>query len=301
MEFELIAEGLRFPEGPVVMADGSVIVVEIERQTITRCWDGKTEVIAETGGGPNGLAIGPDGALYCCNNGGFGYHERDGLLIPGNAPDDYSGGRIECIDLSTGKIERLYDTVDGHPLKGPNDIVFDKAGNFYFTDLGKQYSRQRDLGGFYFAKADGSSVKEMDYHHISPNGIGLSPDEKTVYFADTMTARLWAFDLDAPGEISPASPFAKGRVVAAMPELRYFDSLAVAASGNVCVATILMGGITTIEPDGAHSHIALPDPFVTNIAFGGADMRDAYITLSGTGKLVKCRWPEPGLTLNFNT
>ena len=89
MDFEIIAEGLRFPEGPVVMSDGSIIVVEIESKKITRCWSGgKKEVIAEPGGGPNGLAIGPDGALWCTNNGGFTYHDRDGLLIPGHAPED---------------------------------------------------------------------------------------------------------------------------------------------------------------------------------------------------------------------
>ena len=84
-----------------------------------------------------------------------------------------------------------------------------------------------------------------------------------------------------------------------MPDLQYFDSLAVAASGNVTVATISNGGITTITPDGAHSHVALPDPFVTNICYGGEDMQDAWMTLSGTGKLVKTRWPEVGLRLNY--
>ena len=302
MDFEVIADGLGFPEGPVVMSDGSVILVEIQRQCITRVWgDGKREIIAETGGGPNGLAIGPDGALYCCNNGGFEYHEVNGILVPGNCPADYSGGRVERIDISTGKIERLYDTVDSHPLRGPNDIVFDSDGNFYFTDLGKQFSRHRDLGGIYYGRADGTLVKELDYHHISPNGCGLSPDGKTLYFADTMTARLWAYDLTGPGTYEPfAPPFQRGRVVTGQTELCYFDSLAVAASGNVCVATILNGGITTISPDGASSHIAIPDPFVTNIAFGGDDMQDAYITASGTGQLIKCRWPEPGLKLNFN-
>ena len=302
MELEIIAEGLGFPEGPVIMSDGSVIVVEIQKQCITRIWgDGKSETVAKTGGGPNGLAIGPDGALYCCNNGGFEYETVNGILVPGNCPEDYSGGRIERIDLSTGKIERLYDTVDGHALRGPNDIVFDADGNFYFTDLGKGFSRQRDLGGIYYGRSDGTLVKQVDYHHISPNGCGLSPDGKTLYFADTMTARLWAYDLTGPGEYEPFDPpFQRGRVVTGQTELCYFDSMAVTASGNVCVATILKGGITTITPDGAFSHIALPDPFVTNIAFGGEDMQDAYITLSGTGKLLKCRWPEPGLKLNFN-
>lgn len=300
MDFELVADGLGFPEGPVWMEDGSIVLVEISKGCVTRIWgDGRKEVIATPGGGPNGAAIGPDGALWICNNGGFKYHERNGLLIPGNCPDDYSGGRIERIDLSTGKVERVLDTVEGFPLKGPNDLVFDRAGNLYFTDHGKTYSRHRDFGGLFFLENGASEAVELDHHHTSPNGVGLSPDEKTVYMADTMTARLWAFDLSAPGAIEQSSPFNKGRVVATMPDLQYFDSLAVAASGNICVATILNGGITTITPEGAHSHIAFPDPFVTNICFGGEGLNEAWVTLSGTGKLAKCTWPEPGLKLNY--
>ncbi|MEM7327908.1 MAG: SMP-30/gluconolactonase/LRE family protein [Pseudomonadota bacterium] len=300
MEFETVAEGLGFPEGPVWMLDGSIILVEIAKGCVTRIWgDGKSEVIAEPGGGPNGAAIGPDGALWICNNGGFKYHERHGLLIPGHCPDDYSGGRIERIDLATGKVERVLDTVEGHPLRGPNDLVFDRDGNLYFTDLGKSFPRHRDVGGLFYLARGASEAKEIDHNHISPNGCGLSPDETTVYMADTMTARLWAFDLDAPGQARQASPFNKGRVVAAMPSLQYFDSLAVAASGNICVATILNGGITTITPEGAHSHTAFPDPFVTNICFGGEDLDEAWVTLSGTGRLAKCRWQEAGLKLNY--
>ncbi|MBI1401272.1 SMP-30/gluconolactonase/LRE family protein [Hyphomonas sp.] len=300
MDFELVASGLGFPEGPVVMADGSVLVVEIQKGIISRHWNGKSETVAAPAGGPNGLAIGPDGALWCCNNGGFNWSSVDGLLIPGNAADDYSGGRIERINLSTGKVERVLDTVGGHKLKGPNDLVFDKAGNLYFTDHGKSYSRHRDYGGLYYLAKGASEAKELDFHYTSPNGVGLSPDEQTVYMADTMTGRMWAFDLAAPGEIKPATPFNGGRVVATMPGLQYFDSLAMTAAGNVCVATILNGGITTITPQGAFSHTAFPDLLVTNIAFGGADMKDAWLTLSSTGQLVKCRWPEAGLKLNFN-
>ena len=300
MDFEIIAEGLGFPEGPVWMEDGSIILVEISKGCITRIRDGgKKEVIAEPGGGPNGAAIGPDGALWICNNGGFKYHERDGLLIPGHCPDDYSGGRIARIDLATGNVERVLDTVEGYPLKGPNDLVFDRHGNLYFTDHGKTYPRHRDFGGLFFLANGASEAVELDHHHTSPNGVGLSPDETTVYMADTMTARLWAFDLAAPGQIGKSSPFNAGRVVATMPGLQYFDSLAVAASGNICVATILNGGSTSITPDGDHSHIAFPDPFVTNICFGEDGLNEAWVTLSGTGKLAKCHWPEPGLKLNY--
>ena len=301
MEFDVVTEGLRFPEGPIAMADGSVILVEIERGTLTRVRpDGGQEIIAELGGGPNGAAIGPDGAVYVCNNGGFEWSEQMGFLIPGHAPHDYSGGRIERVDLKTGAVTRLYDSVDGKPLKGPNDIVFDKAGGFYFTDHGKSYPRHRDYGGLYYALPDGSMVKELAYGYTSPNGVGLSPDEKTVYMADTMTGRLWAFDLAAPGEIAPASPLQPGRVVAVMPGWTLFDSLAVTAAGTVCVATLVDAGITTLRPDGSWEKAATADLLTTTLCFGGADMRDAWITLSGTGQLIRTRWPEAGLTLAFN-
>src|ERR1700749_861230 len=97
MEFRELATDLKFPEGPVAMDDGSIILVEIPIGKITRVKpDGSHHTIATPGGGPNGLAIGPDGALYVCNNGGnFEMHERDGLMIPGHTPPSHKGGRIE--------------------------------------------------------------------------------------------------------------------------------------------------------------------------------------------------------------
>ena len=95
--FRGVTAGLRFPEGPVAMPDGSVLVVEIERRTVTRVApDGTKTVVAEPGGGPNGLAIGPEGKCYVCNNGGFDWHERNGRLMPGLQPKDYKGGAIHC-------------------------------------------------------------------------------------------------------------------------------------------------------------------------------------------------------------
>ena len=84
MKIRELASGLLFPEGPIAMADGSVILVEIGRGTLTRVTpDGRVQVLADLGGGPNGAAIGPDGAVYVCNNGGFHFHtEADGCYRP---------------------------------------------------------------------------------------------------------------------------------------------------------------------------------------------------------------------------
>ena len=306
MKMREIARGLQFPEGPIALADGSVLLVEIARGTLSRVtMDGRVSVVADLGGGPNGAAIGPDGAVYVCNNGGFKWHtEADGTLLPAGQADDYSGGRIERVNLGTGMVERVYEAVDGLGLRGPNDLVFDAHGGFYFTDLGKARETDMDMGGVYYGRADGSGASVIARPLLTPNGIGLSPDGSTLYFAETAGARLWAYDITAPGKVQKHGwPSMNGaRMVTASPggQLQRFDSLAVDALGNINVATLMHGGITVISPDGSHtSHVPLPDVYTTNLCFGGPARRTAFVTLSGSGRLVAIDdWPIPGLPLN---
>ncbi len=300
-EIRIIAGGLRFPEGPVAMADGSVMLGEIAGGTVTRVMpDGAKTVLANTGGGPNGLALGPDGALYVCNNGGAEY--ASGRFLATGPSKDYQCGYVQRIDPHTGEMQVLYSQCGGHKLSAPNDLVFDRQGGFYFTDLGKRYDRQRDHGGLYYALPDGSKIVELVHPMLSPNGVGLSPDEKTVYVADTESSRLFAFDVVEPGVLRK-EPFPApytGRLVCGLPGFQRFDSLAVEASGNICVATLITGHITVIAPDGrVVRQVKMPDVYPTNICFGGSDLKTAYITLSGTGELAAMDWPEPGLRLNF--
>lgn len=306
MKIRELASGLQFPEGPVAMDDGSVILVEIARGTVSRVGtDGRVSVVATPGGGPNGAAIGPDGALYVCNNGGFNWVRDAQLgLRPAGQGDDYSGGRIERVDLGTGKVERLYGESSGHALRGPNDLVFDSTGGFWFTDLGKARARDMDQGGVYYARADGSAVREAAHPFITPNGTALSPDEKTLYVCETIGARLWAYDITAPGQIARL-PFPSpngGRCVTNGTGYQRYDSMCVDAYGNALIATLVKGGITVISPDGVLvSHVPLPDLYVTNCCFGGRDLRTLYVTLSGHGKLIAIDdWPTPGLRLAYN-
>ena len=286
----VLAEGLEFPEGPVALGDGSVLVTEIAGGRLTRVHrDGTKEVVAVTGGGPNGAALGPDGLVYVCNNGG-------------RWPDVWQGGRMERVDMDRGTTEVLFTQCEGRPLSGPNDIVFDARGGYWFTDTGKIQGRRRDLGSVFYVSPDGE-LSEAVHPAETPNGIGLSPGDRRLYYAETGTARLIGRDVPEPGRLADAPPRDPSTLTGQLPELAYFDSLALDAAGNVCVGTLIQGGVTVISPDGATTKYLLPDGLadrmVTTICFGGPDMRTAYLTLAEHGRLVSCPWPEPGLVLHF--
>jgi gluconolactonase len=299
---DLMAEGLQFPEGPIAMPDGSVILVEIARGTVSRVGtDGSITVVAECGGGPNGIAFGPDGRIYVCNNGGFDTRTDDrGRLRILDTLDSYVGGSIQAVDVDTGTVETLYTEVDGERLSAPNDLVFDVSGGFWFTDHGKHRARHRDHGGIYYARPDGSFVEEVIYPVEGPNGIGLSPDDSRLYVAETHTGRVRVWNVESPGQLErPYGKGTRGRVLVGLAGEQLLDSLAVDSEDHVCVATIRNGGVTDIAPDGSTSHVPTGDALTTNVCFGGPDLRTAYITCSHSGTLVTTTWPRPGHRLHY--
>lgn len=308
-ELTEITAGLAFPEGPVAMNDGSVIVTEIQGGRITRVGaDGSKDVVAEPGGGPNGAAIGPDGKLYVANNGGsFQYLDMGGLNFPHQPPpESWKGGRIERIDIETGEIDVLYEECDGNQLRGPNDLVFDAHGGFWFTDHGVRLERSSDRTGIYYAQPDGSSIREAIFPMDAPNGIGLSPDGSRLYVAETFANTVWWWKVTAPGEVEQAPGiFPHGGTLLYSPGgLQGFDSLGVDSAGNVCVATLVNGGISVVDGERGElvDFVQTPEDILcTNICWGGEDLTTAYLTLSGTGKLVSTVWPRPGLALAHST
>ncbi len=299
----VLTDQLEFPEGPVVMDDGSIIVVEIAGPRLTRVnVDGSVETIAEwddiSSAGPNGAALGPDGHMYVCNNGGFIWSEIKGMRWPldpvtgANQASTYVTGSIDRVNIETGEITSVYQDFEGDHLCGPNDIVFDDSGGFWFTDLGKQRRREIDKGAVYYAQPDGSSISRVIDNLDHPNGCGLSPDGNTLYVAQTTTGRLWAYDVEQPGVLK--SP--KGVCVANT--LASLDSLAVEADGTVVVAA-LRDGILVARPDGSHEFQEIDGPLITNVAFSREGNNLAYITESALGSLLVVDWPRPGLELAY--
>jgi gluconolactonase len=321
-EFGVIASGLKYPEGPVCQADGSVLLVEIYKGTLTRVNpDGTTQTVATLGGGPNGAAIGPDGAVYVCNDGGLSWTQIPGtsttlpVLVPYGQPPDYTGGLIQRVSGSA--FTTLYSQCNGSRLCSPDDLVFDVTGSFWFTDWGKQRPTDRDITAVYYAAADGSKITQAIPQRSAPNGIALSPDDTRLYVAETYARWILYWELSSPGVIKPNPNTLDGSylLTASIPGQGTLDSMAVDVEGNVYAATMLPqgpnpkvpGGITVISPSGKIlDFIELmvegkPEPLPSNICFGGPDRRTAFITLAGTGRLAACEMKLPGKKLHFGS
>jgi gluconolactonase len=291
----VLAEGLKFPEAPVSMQDGSVLFVQIESKQVSRLMpDGSVILVKQMEGGPNGLAIGPDKALYIANDGGrFSFAQRGGYNFPGAAPADHVGGSIQRLDLKSGALTTLYESCDGRRLVAPDDLVFDHQGGMWISDIGKI----KGDAGIYYALPDGKSIKCVKDGMSAPNGIGLSPDGRQLHVSEAR--QLWTYDISAPGALGPSTSY-PGADHAKLRERAIADSLKVQADGKVCVCTLLAGGISIIDAAGNTEFIEFADPMPTNLAFGGADMRDVWVTLSATSRIGRVRWPYPGLKAAFS-
>jgi gluconolactonase len=284
---EVVADDLAVPEGPVALDDGSVLFVEIRRGTLDRVdAEGNLEIVAFCGGGPNGVAIGPDGAAYVCNN---------GRRFP-----DYEGGRIERVDLETGAVEIVWTASDRGPLWRPNDLVFDDAGGLWFTDFGGVAGFDGGpymLGSIHYV-APGATTTTVVLEAVhDPNGIGLSRDGTTLYFSQTVPGRAYRRSVTAPGAVEhPRDPDPE-TLICGLGGFQMFDGLAVDADDNVCLATLGSGCITVAAPDGSGCvQLTFPEAFrdsmTTNICF--AKDGTAFITQGESGRLVRCTWPRTG-------
>ncbi|OCB25146.1 gluconolaconase [Mycobacterium malmoense] len=300
-----LAEGLSFPESPVVFDDGSVVVSEMAAGRITRVRpDGVSETVGETGGGPNGVARLPDGRLLVCQNGGstFGLgpwpYDFVGcarLFRPVGPPDHPVAPALQLVEpdgrvstLCTEFVTRSGGTV---PLMRPSDICVDGDGGFYVTDGGATRNRSRGMTGLLYGTLD-EGLREIVYPLEMPNGVALSPDGTLLYVAETRTRRVWEFTLDGPGVVSRA------RGLATVPSggplnIGGADGLCVDAAGGILVATLGSGGVTVFAPTGELlGAIPADDPMTTNVALS-PDGDTLFMTLASSGRLVMVEhWRE---------
>jgi len=295
-KIEIISSTLEYPEGPIYCSDGSIILVEIKGEKLTKVSpNGETTTLAQLPGGPNGAAAGPDGCIYVCNDGGFEWMpipniNKDKIIwVGGNEPEGpaYTGGALQKVDVLSGQVitlftdctERGYPDPTGAPssawnpafeLKGPDDLVFDETGGIWFSDFGKTRERDRDITGLYYVSPDLKTITQMAYPLNSPNGIALSPDGKRLYFALTYERKVMYFELSEPGKIKRNTATMDGSylLTADLEGQAILDSMAIDVEGNLYLATMLPegntpvvnGGISIISPDGAVDYIEIVIP-----------------------------------------
>ena len=298
MTLRCLADGLQFPESPIVCEDGSVLVSEIAAGRITHVGpDGSTHTYADTGGGPNGIGRLPSGDLVVCQNGGstFGIgpwpYDFDGcarLFRPVGPPDHPITPQLQIVDV-TGAVSTLtteFIARDGatRPLVRPSDICVDDHGGFYVTDGGTAHGRTRSVTGLLYGTPDGE-LREIVYPLEMPNGVALAPGGDILYVAETRTRRIWEFELGGPGSVKRA------RGLATVPSggplnIGGADGLCADHEGRILVATLGTGGVSVFSPRGdLLGMIPADDPMTTNMTLS-PDGDTLYMTLASSGRLI---------------
>jgi gluconolactonase len=288
------AAAVAFTEGPAAAADGSVYFSDIANNRILRYspGSGRFDVFRQPSGRANGLLFDPQGKLLVCEGNEFG-------------PNDGSR-RVTRIDIATGDVEVLCDRYQGRRLNSPNDIACTSDGHIFFTDpcYGDRATMELGHDSVYHIDPDGRAQIAVSQPDIQrPNGIHLSPDERTLYLVDSCPVmggnrRIWAFDLDQHRRLSSQRSvfdFAPGRGG---------DGMAVDQSGTLYVAagisrprgphetTDVPPGIYLITPDGElRGRIPIEEDVLTNVTFGGDDLRSLYITAGKTLFSTRVRMP----------
>lgn len=272
----------------MALDDGSVLIPEIESGNVVRVSpEGQINIVARCGGGCNGSALGPDGHLYVCNDGGLGFKTVDGIRFPFELAPGNEGGTLQRVNITTGEVDDVYTHCDGQRLGGLNDIVFDTTGRFYFVDTGS--------GAIRYATIDGTDIRTVADGMSIPNGFGLSPDGKQAFASETYTRHIFRWDVAASGDLT-------NKTCIYTATEHGFDGLCIDGAGHVCASNLEASGVSIIAPDGTLvGTVTVPeyDSYVTNICFGGPEGRTAYITSAGRGALYATEWAYPGLRLNF--
>ena len=254
---EVVAEGLGFPEGPLVLGPGRVAWVEQYPGRVAIVEDGAVRTLAHVGGSPNGLALAPDGAIFVTQNGGkLGDWYSEDPRVPG----------LQVI-LPDGTVETAVTEAGGRPLRRPNDLCFAPDGSLWFTDPG-DYAPDEAIAGWICRYAGGVAEIVHELDNVYPNGIAIDHDGR-VLWVETHTHLVRSAD----GVVADLGPEGTG------------DGFALADDGTLLVGTAFSGALHVVAPgaDGARAVTTVrwaDDLLLSNCAFDGHAL---WVTDATTG------------------
>ncbi len=261
---EKIADGFQFTEGPVWVPDGYLLFSDIPADTVYK-YQGESEIYLKPSGHSNGLTLDKQGRLLLCE------HDR----------------RLSRLEKDGSKTT-LAEFYDGKRLNSPNDLVVKTDGSIYFTDPpyglpNRTEGKELDFCGVYRLEPDGV-LTLLDDGVPLPNGLAFSPDEQTLYVADSSSAQVYAYDVRDRGMLENKRVFAKLGVVGGTGAA---DGMKVDVDGNLfCTGP---GGISVLDPDGVRIGIIECPEIPANVAWGGDDYKTLYITArTGVYRLKTC-------------
>jgi gluconolactonase len=246
---------LQFTEGPAADGQGNVYFTDIPAEKVYKVdAAGKLSVFLEGSKNINGLMFNKEGQLYGCE----------------------MQGRLVSIDPKTMKITALSEGYEGKRYNAPNDLVIDKTGGVYFTDphFRAPMPLPQEKTAVYYRSADGK-VTRLTTDPKAPNGVILSPDEKTLYVIPSLEKKMYKYAVKAPGQLGPAEVFCELKQ-AKEGEDRGGDGLTVDTKGNLYITSGL--GLQVFDPAGKLlGIIAFPEQ-PSNATFGGKDNKTLYVT-----------------------
>lgn len=277
-----VATSVAFTEGPTVDSAGNVYFSDTTNLRIYKLApDGVRTIFREPSNGTNGLILDDQGRLLAC--------EASDPQV--NQP------RVTRTNMATGQVEILAERFEGKRLNEPNDVTIDGQGRIYFTDRprAKPDPDQTGVNGVYRIDTDGSLHRILTEPDIEkPNGIVISPDDKTLYLVEShpdegRARMIRAYDLQPDGSV------ANMRVFHNFYPGRSGDGMTIDSEGNLYVAAGLHNrrgtsetldtqcGIHVFAPDGhLKEFVPIPEDTITNCAFGGPDLKTLYITAGKT-------------------
>ncbi|HUG20304.1 MAG TPA: SMP-30/gluconolactonase/LRE family protein [Planctomycetaceae bacterium] len=254
-EIKQVQTDFQFTEGPAQAPDGTLYFTDIPADRIYQLSpDGKISVFLEPAGHCNGLMVTADGTLYACS--------MDGRLI--------------TIDRKTKKVTALSEEYEGNRYNAPNDLVVDKEGGVYFTDphFRAPMPLPQKTTAFYYRSSEGKVTRLAD-DLKAPNGVILSPDEKTLYVIPSMQEEMWAYSVISPGKLGPGKVFCKLKQAEGKSG-GGGDGLTLDTKGNLYITSGL--GLQVFSPDGKHlGTIEFPEQ-PANVTFGGSEGKTLFVT-----------------------